>query len=245
MVLDQKLQWLAEHSEFDVNINSVIGSSLPSSEDSLAVARRAMDLGFTTTVGIIHDHSGQLQPLKQQQKQIYEKIMQLGKPLFSYVQHNRFQKNLVRGQPNDWHCRAGSRYLYVCEDGLVHWCSQQRGRPAIPLEQYSGEDLERENRTVKSCAPFCTISCVHQTAILDHFRERPQDTVIQLLAPRNDNDAPFELPWMLRGVAWMFLPAKRRRLFANAALWVLRANPTNHKGSKEHDKGARWRNLGV
>ncbi len=31
---------------------------------------------------------------------------------------------------------AGSRYLYVCEDGLVHYCSQQRGTPAIPLRQY-------------------------------------------------------------------------------------------------------------
>ncbi len=236
-VLDQKLQWLAQHSEFDVNINSVIGSSLPSSEDSFAVARRAMDLGLTSTVGIIHDHSGQLEPLKQQQKQTHRKIMQLGKSLFSYVQNNRFQKNLVRGQPNDWHCRAGSRYLYVCEDGLVHWCSQQRGRPAIPLERYTVEDLERESATVKSCAPFCTISCVHQTAILDDFRERPRDTLTQLLAPRNDDDRPFELPWMLRALAWMFLSDNRRKFFAGTALRVLRANVTNHKGSQKKDNG--------
>ena len=39
-----------------------------------------------------------------------------------------------------WHCRAGGRFLYICEDGLVHYCSQQRGRPGIPLSQYTRED---------------------------------------------------------------------------------------------------------
>jgi hypothetical protein len=26
-----------------------------------------------------------------------------------------------------------ARYLYICEDGLVHYCSQQRGTPGTPL----------------------------------------------------------------------------------------------------------------
>ena len=51
-VLDKKLQWLAEHAEFQVNINSVIGTS-EHPEDAAAVARRARTLGFATTVGII------------------------------------------------------------------------------------------------------------------------------------------------------------------------------------------------
>ena len=55
--------------------------------------------------------------------------------MFDFANYNRFQNNLANGQPNDWQCRAGARYLYVCEDGLVHWCSQQRGHPGIPLEQ--------------------------------------------------------------------------------------------------------------
>ena len=40
----------------------------------------------------------------------------------------------------------------LCEDGLVHWCSQQRGYPGIPLEKYSAEDLRREYHTKKHCA---------------------------------------------------------------------------------------------
>ena len=74
---------------------------------------------------------------------------------FDFSRHSRFQRNLTRGRPNDWRCRAGCRYLYVCEDGLVHWCSQQRGQPGVPLERYGQEDLEREHRRVKPCAPRC------------------------------------------------------------------------------------------
>src|SRR5262245_57813452 len=41
-VLDRKLQWLAGEAEFDVNINSVLGSSLHDPEDALTIARRAI-----------------------------------------------------------------------------------------------------------------------------------------------------------------------------------------------------------
>src|SRR5271167_4773157 len=54
-VLDQKLALLAKHAEFQVNINSVLGSGVQNPEDALAVAYRARQLGFTSTVGIIHD----------------------------------------------------------------------------------------------------------------------------------------------------------------------------------------------
>src|SRR5262245_23806330 len=71
-VLDKKLQWLAEYAEFDVTINSVLGSAVQNPEDALAVNRRAEELGLKSGVGIIHDASGQLQPLNDAQQQIYE-----------------------------------------------------------------------------------------------------------------------------------------------------------------------------
>ena len=40
----------------------------------------------------------------------------------NYAQFDKFQKAIAEGRPNDWRCRAGSRYLYICEDGLVHYC---------------------------------------------------------------------------------------------------------------------------
>jgi MoaA/NifB/PqqE/SkfB family radical SAM enzyme len=42
-VLDQKLKLLAEHAEFQVNINSVLGSAISNPEDALAVATRALN----------------------------------------------------------------------------------------------------------------------------------------------------------------------------------------------------------
>jgi MoaA/NifB/PqqE/SkfB family radical SAM enzyme len=167
-VLDQKLENLAKYSVFQVNINSVLGSGVKNPEDALEVAHRAMSLGFTSTVGIIHDSNGQLQPLGPHEREIFEEIMSLGKHSFS--RFNSFQHNIAAGKPNQWRCRSGSRYLYICENGLVHWCSQQRGMPAVPLATYTQADLDREYLTVKPCAPYCTVSCVQQVAILDNWR---------------------------------------------------------------------------
>ncbi len=167
-VLDQKLALLAGHAEFHVNINSVLGSGVAHSEDALAVARRAIGLGFSTTVGIIHDAQGQLRALGDAEQRIFEEIMHLARR--SYSRFNRFQENIAHGRANDWRCRAGSRYLYICEDGLVHYCSQKRGAPGIPIAEYTAEQRHREFYTRKPCAPRCTISCVQQTSYIDHWR---------------------------------------------------------------------------
>ncbi|MGB7438220.1 MAG: radical SAM protein [Candidatus Acidiferrum sp.] len=163
-----RLEMLSEWAEFQVNINSVLGSGVKNSEDALKIAHRALELGFTSTVGIIHDHSGQLKPLGPRDQEIFEEIMTLGKRSFS--RFNQFQHNVARGREHDWKCRAGSRYLYICEDGLVHWCSQQRGYPGVPLEKYTKEMRRREFHTHKGCAPRCTVSCVQQVGILDNWR---------------------------------------------------------------------------
>lgn len=167
-VLDQKLELLAKHAEFQVNINSVLGSGVRNPEDALAVAHRALELGFTSTVGILHDGNGQLQPLGAREREIFEEIMSLGKRSFTRV--NSFQHNIAAGLENDWRCRAGSRYLYICEDGLVHYCSQQRGYPGIPLSEYTEAQRRREYVTKKGCAPRCTVSCVHQISVVDGWR---------------------------------------------------------------------------
>jgi MoaA/NifB/PqqE/SkfB family radical SAM enzyme len=167
-VLNQKLKLLAEHAVFQVNINSVLGSGVKNPEDALVVARRARELGFTGTVGILHDNQGQLKPLAAREIEIFEAIMAMGKRSFSRL--NGFQHNIARGKPNDWRCRAGSRYLYICEDGLVHYCSQQRGFPGIPLEKYTAEHRRREYFTRKECAPLCTVSCVQQICVVDNWR---------------------------------------------------------------------------
>src|SRR5437868_2624460 len=153
-VLDKKLQLLSEHADFHVNINSVVGGGIKDPHDALVVGKRAVELGFTSTVGIIHDGEGQLQPLQAAEREVYLAMRLMEKR--SYAQVNYFQDNIANGRENKWRCRAGSRYLYVCEDGLVHYCSEQRGYPAKPLAEYTVADVHRGFVTAKSCAPRST-----------------------------------------------------------------------------------------
>jgi MoaA/NifB/PqqE/SkfB family radical SAM enzyme len=167
-VLDKKLELLADHADFHVNINSVVGGGVKNPQDALTIGKRALGLGFSSTIGIIHDGSGQLQPLNDEERAVYNEMKAMDKSSFTRI--NGFQDNIAEGRPNQWRCRAGARYLYICEDGLVHYCSQQRGYPGIPLENYSIDDIRREYVSEKSCAPNCTVSCVHQVSVFDSWR---------------------------------------------------------------------------
>jgi MoaA/NifB/PqqE/SkfB family radical SAM enzyme len=181
-VLDKKLQNLRDFATFDVNINSVVGGGIKNPEDARTINNRARELGFSTSIGIIHDGEGHLKPLGEAERKIYDEVsaaingpLQVFKNLYSGIRS--FQDNLADGKPNDWRCRAGARYLYICEDGLVHYCSQQRGHPGVPLERYTLEDIRREFATPKSCAPYCTVGCVHRVSTMDFWR-RPQKSEV-------------------------------------------------------------------
>ena len=205
-VLDKKLEWLAQHAHFDVSINSVVGAGVSHPEDALIITRRALELRFDTTVGAIHDHDGQLRPLPAADRAVYEQIQHERQPGFwAFAYDNLFQKNLVAGRPNHWQCAAGSRYLYICEDGLVHYCSQQRGYPAIPLDKYSAADLEREYSTVKPCAPFCTVSCVHRVAMIDLLRNTPREALARFFPPAAPGES-VQLPLGVKILSSLFLP---------------------------------------
>src|SRR5439155_20498666 len=117
-VLDRKLQDLARYAAFDVNINSVLGGGIKNPEDARTINKRARELGFSTSIGIIHDGSGRLKPLAAAERKVYDDVSaaisgpwQVVKNLYSGIRS--FQENLADGKPNDWRCRAGARYLYV------------------------------------------------------------------------------------------------------------------------------------
>ncbi len=173
--LMRKLELLSEHAKFHVNINSVLGISEKRTQDALEVAATARRLGFSHTVGVLHGDDGALAPLSDAQHKVYSELMDKGGSLAHHINYLAFQKNLMAGKPNQWRCRAGARYLYICEEGLVHRCSQQRGIPGTPLAEYTRADIAREYDTVKDCAPFCTVNCVHHSSLFDAWRA-PQRT---------------------------------------------------------------------
>src|SRR5204862_1659194 len=106
-LLDRKLQHLKEHAAFDININSVLGGGIKNPEDARTINNRARELGFSTSIGIIHDGSGGLKSLAAAEWQVYDKVTarfkgaeHLCKNLYSEIR--TFHVNLSDGTPQDW-----------------------------------------------------------------------------------------------------------------------------------------------
>ncbi len=171
-LLQRQLEVLALFADFDVNVNSVLGGGTGREQDVRAIGARARQLGFSMSVGVIHDERGRLEPLSEAERAVWDEFngrrggrLQVLRNFYSAL--NGFQQNLIDGRPHSWKCRGGARYLYVSEDGVVGRCSQHRRLPGIPIDSYTPDDVERELFTVKPCAPYCTIGCVHRVSMLD------------------------------------------------------------------------------
>src|ERR1700685_2378195 len=119
-VLDRKLELLAEHTDFHVNINSVVGSGISHPQDALTIGKRAIALGFTSTIRIIHDGSGQLQPLGGEERRVYDEMKSWAKSSFTRI--NAFQDNIAQGLTNDW-----------------RWRAPQHAAPALPSAEPASE----------------------------------------------------------------------------------------------------------
>jgi hypothetical protein len=79
---------------------------------------------------------------------------------------------MIREGTAPFKCRAGSRYLYVDEDGMVSWCSQTRDFFRKDLMEYGFEDLKREFYSYKSCQDKCTLGCVRAASSVDGWRRQ-------------------------------------------------------------------------
>ena len=218
-VLDSKLELLAEQALFDVTVNTVVGGGTAQPEDALTIARRALALGFTCTAGIIHDQRGQLRPLSDRERAVLAEVLRLERATFSFDRYSRFQETLASGQSCEWHCPAGGRYLYVCEHGLVHYCSQQRGYPAIPLADYTPDDLAREHAAEKACAPHCTIGCVRRVAMVDDLRAHPVETLQHWYGTPGSSAT---MPLAVRALLHVFVTGPERHVTRRAAKRLFR-----------------------
>jgi len=171
-LMEPNLKLLANIADFKVNINTVLGISLDQVQDALEIVKHAKDYGFLSALGLLHDEFGVHHPLREVHSAKYKEIFKQAKSCSQWFNYFLFQRNIIEGRANNWRCRAGGRYLYVCEHGLIHWCSQQRGYPAIPLEDYTVDDIKREYSTKKNCSPLCTMNCAHIMSCLDRWNFR-------------------------------------------------------------------------
>ena len=167
------MQLLAEHADFHVNINSVVGGGVKNPQDALTIGQRALELGFSSTIGIIHDGSGQLQPLVDDERAVYHEMKAMEKRSFTRI--NEFQDNIAAGPARTSGAAAPARATST--SAKTAWCTTARSSaaiPAVPLANYTVADIRREYVTEKGCAPHCTVSCVHQVSIFDSWRAPQQ-----------------------------------------------------------------------
>ena len=169
----KKLDLLKEHARFGVNVNAVLGSStLDQTREVVAAVRR---LGFYMTVGLMHDRDGQIQPglLGGQLAATYEEMQRASRKSVFHVAGEGWEGDMLRDGSAPFKCRAGGRYLYVDEFGLVSYCSQRRGSPGIDLLDYTADDVERGFNTPKGCESRCTIGCARRASAFDQWRAQP------------------------------------------------------------------------
>ncbi len=165
-----KLELLARLARFRVTLSGVIGSAAP--EEALEVVLYAKEKGFRPRVLLIHGADGQLR-LTPEQMDLYRRIRREIGDRFNEA--HDYRTKLMEGKAAPFKCRAGSRYLYVDEFGVVRWCSQTFQDFGIPLEQYSEADLRRQFMTQKPCTDQCTLGCARTTSAYDQWRGQDLD----------------------------------------------------------------------
>jgi MoaA/NifB/PqqE/SkfB family radical SAM enzyme len=165
--LRAKLEVLARVARFKVTLSGVIGSTAV--DDVLEVVQFAQQHRFRPRVLLIHGEDGSLQlgPAAQAQYRAVRRAIG-GR----FDESHDYRSRLLAGEPAPFKCRAGARYLYVDEFGVVRWCSQQRARFGIPLADYTQRDLAQQFHTRKGCEAHCTVGCARTNSAADEWRSQ-------------------------------------------------------------------------
>ena len=165
--LREKLEVLARVAEFRVVMSGVVGSAPPG--EAAEVVRFARSHAFVPRVLLIHGEDGQLSLSGDERREFDEVRRELGR---RFTDARDYRSRLIERGRADFKCRAGSRYLYVDEAGVVRWCSQTRDHFGIPLADYTPRDLRRQFHTRKACRAARTLGCLRTSSAPDQWRRQ-------------------------------------------------------------------------
>ncbi|GMV12493.1 MAG: radical SAM protein [Polyangiaceae bacterium] len=160
-----KLLAVSRVARFPVVLSAVLGASPP--EDVLEVVRFAKEHGFRPRVLVLHGGDGQSK-MTPAERDVYRQVQAAIGNRFKEA-HDYRSRILTEGAA-PFKCRAGSRYLYVDEFGVVHWCSQTREAFGVPLADYDLTELKRQFATQKDCNAQCTLGCARTNSAPDEWR---------------------------------------------------------------------------
>lgn len=168
--IQRRLVRLKERARFGVNVNAVLGSCSP--EATRALVDEVERLGFFMTVGLLHDGQGQLDRglAGEELPALYEELRRRSKKSIFHHVGEGWEHSMIEQREVPFRCRAGARYLYVDEHGLVAYCSQRRSEPGLDVMEYTQKHLIEAFETPKGCEASCTIACVRRASALDEWR---------------------------------------------------------------------------
>ncbi len=162
--LISKLELLNAHATFDVHANVVLCESTKDTFKETVDQIRAF--GYYVSIGLIHNDQGTVQIQGEDYLKLWDQHFA------NHSSHTtldyEYGRQLLQGQHPQWRCRAGSRFLYVDEFGLVQYCSSQRNRLNKPLLAYTRADLKTQSNQAKGCEAGCSILCVYRDSMLDN-----------------------------------------------------------------------------
>lgn len=159
-----KLELLKEHATFDIHANVVLCESTKATFRETVEAIR--QFGYYVSIGLIHSEQGKIQITGEDYLQLWEEHFAT-RSSHSALDYE-YGKQLLQGKQPPWQCRAGSRFLYVDEFGLVQYCSSQRNRLNKPITEYTRADLQAQCQTKKGCESGCSLLCVYRDSMLDN-----------------------------------------------------------------------------
>lgn len=158
--LRKKLVRLRDNARFRVEVNIVLcEETLDEFEEVVGEIKK---IGFPVRCGVRHyagrmDLSGEL----------------IAK--FEWFQQNfrhwriapmlDMHRARLAGQPTNWKCSGGFKFLYVDEFGTVRACSQVHLEDRVNVMDMTLKHL-KQNNTHKTCEKECGVSCVIQTSLL-------------------------------------------------------------------------------
>jgi len=169
-----KLGLVRQFAQFDAFVNMVLCEQ--TREEFGEAIRELHELGFVVTIDLFHDSHGTIQIGGETYQDLWQQWYVDRTPQACLDQD--YGAELIAGRRPAWRCRAGSRFLYVDEFGLVQFCSAQRGRLNKPLADYTHRDLRAQARTYKGCERGCALLCVYRVSALD---DRPLHAVASLV----------------------------------------------------------------
>jgi MoaA/NifB/PqqE/SkfB family radical SAM enzyme len=158
--LRKKLARLRQNARFKVEVNVVLcEETLDEFEEVVEEVKR---LGFPVRCGVRH----------------YEGRMDLSGALiakFEWFQHHfkhwriapmlDLHRARLKGQPSNWKCSGGFKFLYVDEFGTVRACSQVHLKERVNVMDMTLAHL-KANDCHKNCEKECGVSCVIQTSLI-------------------------------------------------------------------------------